>query len=1125
MNADDIINQRKKMLINRRQATSQLTNHTQNLSHPVDGNLSTTIIPFNDVECVMDIVYDNIDVIIPFYGDDVNRLSNLKYVVNYIKSVNKNINITIVEQDGISYNFIKSLDVNYISLFVNDVKIHKSTLLNYALNNTTGDICVILDSDMLIHPNIIKNFRLYASRGYLTLPFYDIGYTTQSQKDIIIDNSIDYYYAKNMNPTIATLKAVGGCNICYRADIELVGGWNDAFIGWGGEDTDFAIKYNNKLKGIRHINVLGIHLWHVNHETYNFIQTGDVRNDNYVCVVIYRNQCTKIIRCLNSILYNNRVDVGILIIDDCSTDNSADVIKQYIKLKNIQSKITLIETNKRYGKTCNAFYAHNRFIGDNSICVIVDGDDYLNSDVYDIFDKLDTHYNNNMLCTVGNYTCTNQLDILDSSHIKNIDFTSPWDGSKCPSWLALRTFKNFLFKKIPFTQFRDKRNLNMWLEYGDDVAYMPSIVDFANGNCVFIPETLYIYDTFGDNHWFNNDTNEVAAYIKNSVHKLPYNLFMPIDNNVNTLPTQSVRHTPNTISVTAIAFYLPQYHPIDINDLFWGKGFTEWTNVTTASKLFEHHYQPQIPSELGFYDLRLDTSRNEQAKLASEYGIDAFCYWHYWFGKSKRVLNAPIDAVIKLNEPNFPFCLGWANESWADTWHGCPNKIICEQTFNLDEISSHFYDILHILKDSRYIKYNGKLVFVILYTNNHEYITDMISTWQKLAVAENLPEFHFISYFYSNSLPHCQSNTLSKMTLMKHNRVNCEFPNVWEYKTFVEYSNKCVIGNNTYPVIFSGWDNTPRSSDRGYVLHNYTPELFYEHCTNELKKANHGLIFIKSWNEWAEGNYLEPNLRYGREYLRAFNKAKMQYTNNTAYQININSISFIVNKLADGKYQDYWELVNSGKWEPNTFKILSKFVQSDKTYIDIGGWIGPTTLYGSKLSNKTYVFEPDPTANKILTENISINNIDNVVIIDKAISNENGHIHMGNEVEAGNSTSSILTNKNGWVVESTTFNTFINQHNINYNDISLIKMDVEGAEYMIVESSINDLININAPIYLSLHRPLIDSSKYTEMLDTLTNIYNFIYDENGTELSTERLYETTGFFSIVLSKVKLTSTW
>ena len=163
-----------------------------------------------------------------------------------------------------------------------------------------------------------------------------------------------------------------------------------------------------------------------------------------------------------------------------------------------------------------------------------------------------------------------------------------------------------------------------------------------------------------------------------------------------------------------LALYLPQFHPIPENDQWWGKGFTEWTNVARAKPLFGRHKQPRVPADLGFYDLRLPEAREAQAALARAYGIEGFCYWHYWFGDGKQLLERPLAEVVASGEPDFPFCLAWANETWTGKWYGAPNRILAEQTYpgEADHIR-HFYALLPAFRDPRYVTVDGLRVFLI----------------------------------------------------------------------------------------------------------------------------------------------------------------------------------------------------------------------------------------------------------------------------------------------------------------------------------------------------------------------------------------------------------------------------
>lgn len=353
--------------------------------------------------------------------------------------------------------------------------------------------------------------------------------------------------------------------------------------------------------------------------------------------------------------------------------------------------------------------------------------------------------------------------------------------------------------------------------------------------------------------------------------------------------------------VRAIAFYLPQFHPTKENDEWWGKGFTEWTNVAKARPLFRGHYQPHIPADLGFYDLRLSESREAQAELAKKYGIEGFCYWHYWFGNGKRLLERPFNEVLSSGKPDFPFCLAWANHSWMkklwDPQATYKDKLLMEQIYPGDEdIKAHFYTVLPAFKDKRYIKVNDCPLFLIYAPLDYKEISHFISIWRELAILNGLKGVFFVgqgSMINRKKILDLGFDAFNDATIfgIKEKRsflwilirkivarlfkypITYSYADAMKYWVYSEAKNR-----DTIPTIIPNWDHSPRSGAKGLILTNATPKLFQRHVeevVNLVKDKNEEerIIFIKSWNEWGEGNYLEPDLKYGCGHLEALKSA------------------------------------------------------------------------------------------------------------------------------------------------------------------------------------------------------------------------------------------------------------
>jgi lipopolysaccharide biosynthesis protein len=345
--------------------------------------------------------------------------------------------------------------------------------------------------------------------------------------------------------------------------------------------------------------------------------------------------------------------------------------------------------------------------------------------------------------------------------------------------------------------------------------------------------------------------------------------------------------------IRAIALYLPQFHPIPENDEWWGKGFTEWTNTAKAKPLFPGHYQPNVPADLGFYDLRLPEARAAQADLARQYGIEAFCYYHYWFA-GKRIIERPFNEVLSSGQPDFPFCLCWANQTWTGIWHGAPNRILIEQTYpGMDDHKRHFETLVTAFKDERYLKVDGKPIFVIFNPIELPESRRVIDYWRELALQHGLPGLYLIAQhngssdwnpseagfdaIYNIKLPELRPVWLpwSKFYQKIRNKYFQlrGYPSIYNFNDLIDnIPMNGLSGIENYPCILPNWDNTPRSGVNGRVILNATPELFRVQIQKAITMVSdypddRRFVFIKSWNEWAEGNYLEPDLRYGHQFL------------------------------------------------------------------------------------------------------------------------------------------------------------------------------------------------------------------------------------------------------------------
>jgi hypothetical protein len=340
--------------------------------------------------------------------------------------------------------------------------------------------------------------------------------------------------------------------------------------------------------------------------------------------------------------------------------------------------------------------------------------------------------------------------------------------------------------------------------------------------------------------------------------------------------------------VRLIAFYLPQFHPIPENDEWWGAGFTEWTNVRRASPQYPGHYQPRVPGELGYYDLRDADVRHRQAALAKQFGVHGFCYYYYWFS-GRRLLEQPLDLMLADRALDLPFCLCWANETWSRRWDGSEDETLIAQQYRPEDPARFIRDLIPILADPRYITVAGAPVILVYRPAVIPDVRGVLRTWREVAAAAGVPKLHLCAMqtaLYTSGLddgfdamvefpPH--SVVVGEMTTSMPDLAVDFSGKVFSYPDVVQFS----IGRETaarlpvYRGVMTGWDNTARRGRASHIFHEATPEhyeMWLRRVVDYTVRNHDGdrrLVFVNAWNEWAEGAYLEPDQAYGRRFLEA----------------------------------------------------------------------------------------------------------------------------------------------------------------------------------------------------------------------------------------------------------------
>lgn len=403
-------------------------------------------------------------------------------------------------------------------------------------------------------------------------------------------------------------------------------------------------------------------------------------------------------------------------------------------------------------------------------------------------------------------------------------------------------------------------------------------------------------------------------------------------------------------TVKSIAFYLPQFHPIPENDAWWGKGFTEWTNVVRAKPLFRSHYQPKLPADLGFYDLRAQSVQEAQADLATQYGIHGFCYYYYWFN-GQKLLNQPIENMLNSGKPDFPFCVCWANENWSRNWDGQNKHVLMEQHYSAESNLALIHEFIKMMKDPRYIRHNGKPVLLVYRIKIIPNWLQTAKIWREECRKAGVGEIHLCSIRFGleplEGMP--EQHGLDSYVLFppqdmrfvdaksKVHDLNTNFGGtMYSYDEVVDSDIARFKPGYEWPVhrgAMLGWDNTARRLTSSRIFVGCTPMRYRSWVKQILEQEdkhnpNHeSLLFINAWNEWAEGTTLEPDQQYGRAYLEATKSALQSY--NVNFKAAAPVVSAAQNPIKHKKFiKKYSALAPQQSWagkiplQPNQATIL-----------------------------------------------------------------------------------------------------------------------------------------------------------------------------------------------------------
>lgn len=492
---------------------------------------------------------------------------------------------------------------------------------------------------------------------------------------------------------------------------------------------------------------------------------------------------------------------------------------------------------------------------------------------------------------------------------------------------------------------------------------------------------------------FNNSYNElpenVTSYLKNKPHSNSYQFIVelktqPCESFISEFELQSKEEIDNELKfvkykeqkkinslLKPIAFYLPQFHPFPENDEWWGKGFTEWTNVTKAKPNFIGHYQPHLPIHNGFYDLRIPEVMIEQARLAKNYGIYGFNFYYYWFN-GKVLMQKPFEILLQHKEIDINFCITWANENWTRTWDASENEVLIAQRHSDIDSKEFIRNIFQYFEDPRYIRVNNKPVLIIYRCDIIPNIFETTLIWREEVIKAGFEGIHLVCaqtygikdpepYGFDAAIEFPPHNALSIENKIHKTLLNQEFTgSIFDYAKVVE--EQCIKERpnyKCYETLMLSWDNTARKQNHSNIFSNFSLDLYKDWLSNIAEHTFYNqnipneekFVFINAWNEWAEGTHLEPDIKYGYGYLEATYEVLKNYnidlfpkTNNFLSQKN--SENAIILHVYDNDTKEVVE------------KVLTKYInQSFDLYVSCSS-LGSDILYNlqKKYSNSQIVF-------------------------------------------------------------------------------------------------------------------------------------------------------------------------